>query len=606
MTASVPSESHWLRRHRNLLAALALMLAAWAMYLPSVKYDFVYYDDVRILRDHPELYGQKTLSADLKAILVENYPREEPLLVRDVTWAIDSRLFGFGNAFGYHLDNVLLNGIVVALLFAFLLGTTRRYGFALATAIAYLLLAVHVEPVVWIMGRKDILSALFMLLALCAQTGRLTAKNPATRWGCYFATLAFLLAGLLSKISVLTFPGVLFLHAVFFPNLRGEQPPDSPFPWQRAWREAWLLIPALAFSGAIFFWYQRILAQMGIFDRGYTAHGLAHLWNLLMVNPLAFWLYLRQVFFPWRLTVLYTWPALQSSYAAWQIAIALATVAIICGAGIWLFLRRKEIFFYYAAFFVLMVPCLNLLYIGIWVAERYVYFSAFCILAIAVSSAEAVLRSQRLILRIGVLIMGTIVAATNIFQNLSYERTWGNAETLWEYHIALPQPSPTAYQNLAAYYYANVGAAASQHDVPLMAANLKKMTVVVEAGLAEFWRNRQQPPPPETYFLFFLQSLIEEVEGKPDAALASLLMSDRLHPGFDSTNLNLAQLYRKLAESTQNSQQRETYIMAARDRFEEYIKLAYRDRQPPPDVRQELADIETECSTLTQPATKGE
>lgn len=235
------------------------MLAAWAIYLPSVKYGFVYYDDVRILQDHPELYGQKTLSADLRAIFLENYPREEPLLVRDVTWAIDSRLFGFDNPFGYHLDNVLLHGIVVALIFVFLLGATRCYGFALATAVAYLLLAVHVEPLAWIMGRKDILSALFMLLALCAQSRRLAANNPAARWGWYSATLAFLLAGLLSKISVLTFPAVLFLHAVFLPNLRGEQPPDAPFPWRRAWREALLLPPrwlsaALSLSGINGYW----------------------------------------------------------------------------------------------------------------------------------------------------------------------------------------------------------------------------------------------------------------------------------------------------------------------------------------------------------------
>ncbi|HUZ08068.1 MAG TPA: hypothetical protein VMV89_11340, partial [Candidatus Paceibacterota bacterium] len=98
----------WLRRHRNLLTGLLLMLAAWAMYLPSARYGFVYYDDVRILRDHPELYGQKTLRADLHAIFLANFPREEPLLLRDVSWALDSRIFGFGNPFGYHLGNVLL------------------------------------------------------------------------------------------------------------------------------------------------------------------------------------------------------------------------------------------------------------------------------------------------------------------------------------------------------------------------------------------------------------------------------------------------------------------------------------------------------------------
>ena len=605
MTTPISSESNWLRRHRNLLTALALMLAAWAIYLPSVKYGFVYYDDVRILRDHPELYGQKTFSADLKAIFLENYPREEPLLVRDVTWAIDSRLFGFGNAFGYHLDNVLLHGVVVALLFAFLLDTTRRYGFALATSVAYLLLAVHVEPVAWIMGRKDILSALFMLLALCAQTRRLAAKNLAARWTWYFATLAFLLAGLLSKISVLTFPAVLFLHAVFLPNLHGEQPPDAPFSWRRAWREALWLIPALAFSGVIFVWYQRILAQMGIFDHGYTARGLAHLWNLLMVNPLVFWAYLRHIFLPSHLAVLYAWPELKLAYPLWQIVVALVTVAGILGTGFWLFCRRKDLFFYFGAGLALMIPYLNLVFMGIWVADRYVYFSSFCALAIAVSVAGAARRHSKGTFRLGVLAVGATLLANNFLQTILYEPAWRNAETLWQYHIALPRPDSIAYENLAAYYYAQFTSAFAHKNTPIMVASIRKMDIVVQAGLAEFWRDRQHPPPPETSYLFFLQSLIQEVKGDPDAALASLLTSDRLHPGFAATNLNLAQLYRKLAKTAKTPQQKEAYIRAARDRYAEYIKLAFRARPAPPEVRQEMAAIDAEFSSTKQPTVSG-
>jgi hypothetical protein len=602
-TGSNASGQSLIRRHRNFFTGLLLAVAAWIFYLPSIQYGFVYYDDVRILQNHPELYGQAHLSADLKAIFVTSFPREEPLLVRDVTWALDSRIFGFGNAFGYHLGNVLLHGVVVALLFVFLFGTTRRYDFALATAVAYLLLAVHTEPVAWIMGRKDVLSALFMLLALCAQTQRLTSKNVTAQCGWQAITLAFFALGLLSKISVLTFPLVLFLHAVFLPCLRGERPPDAPFLWGRAlaWEGLWLA-PGLLVSGVIYVWYQRILAQMGLFDRGYTAHGLAHLWNLVMVNPLAFWLYLRQIFFPEHLAVLYTWPALQSSYPSWQIAAALATVSAAGGIGVWLFRQRKDIFFYYAAFFVLMAPYLNLLYIGIWAADRYLYFPAFCLLALALSLAGAALRRPHPALRIGVLTIGVIFAAINVFQKLSYERVWRNGETLWQYHIALPRPSPTAYENLAACYYANFASAVAQQNTPRMVSSIRKMEIVIQAGLAEFWRDRQHPSPPETSFLFFLQSLAQEAKGDPDAALASLLTSDRLHPRFDATNLNLSRLYRKLAKTAQDPRQRETYARAARKRFIEYIALAFRGRPAPSEVCKELADIEAECSTLALPS----
>jgi len=576
------------------------MLAAWAMYLPSLRYGFVYYDDVRILLDHPELYGQSNLPADFRKIFVTSFPREEPLLLRDVSWALDSRIFGFGNAFGYHLGNVLLHGIVTALMFAFLLGTTRRHGFSLAVSIAWLVVAIHTEPVDWIMGRKDILSALFMLLALCAQTQRLAAENNRARCGWYAATLACILCGLFSKISVLTFPLVLFLHAVFLPYLNGERPANAAFAWGRSLlKEIFLFVPAFVSSLLVYGWYGRILTQMGVLDRGYTAHGLEHLWNLLMVNPVVIWIYVQQTLLPWHLKVLYGWPEMLPAYPQWQVAISLASVVLFGGLGVGLFVRRKDLFFYYAAFFVLMVPYLNLVYSGILVAERYLYFSVFCVLALAMSLAAAVLRRPQPVLRGGVLAVCTGFVIWNCFQTFSYQPAWRNGETLWQYHIALPHPTPTAYENLAASYYAE---AADQTGTPEMAVTMRKMAVVVDAGLKQFWPDRQQSPPPDTYFLFFLQSIVQEVNGEPEAALTSLLTSDRLHPKFDSTNLNLARVYRKLASAATDPKQKETYARDAKDRFAEYIALAFRGRPAPPEIQQEMADIEAEYSALSQPA----
>ena len=132
-------------------------------------------------------------------------------------------------------------------MYVFLLGTTRRRGFSLAVAVLYLILGLHTEPVAWIMGRKDILSTLFMLLALCAQTRRLTTARSAARCGWYLLTLAAFAGGLLSKVSVLTFPLVLFLHAVLLPYLRGERLVSAPFDRGRSLvRELALFLPAMA------------------------------------------------------------------------------------------------------------------------------------------------------------------------------------------------------------------------------------------------------------------------------------------------------------------------------------------------------------------------
>jgi hypothetical protein len=584
---------------RNWLTAIALLLLAWLLYLPTLRYDFIYYDDVRILKDHPEIYGTSTLGAGLRAIFVTEFPREEPLLVRDVSWALDSRLFGFGNPVGYHLGNIILHGMVVALLFAFLLQTTRRYAFALAVAAAYILLAIHVEPVAWIMGRKDLLSAAFMLLALLAQTQRLAVRSATGQGGWYAITLLCFAAGLLSKINVLTFPLVLWLHALLQPYLNGELSPHQPFRQRSALlRETALLIPALVLSGCIYVWYARTLRQMGVLDRGYSAHGLAHLWNLLMVNPLGFWFYLRQIFFPYHLAAQYGWPHLETPYPLWQVLVSLGTLVGLLATGVWLFCRRKDLFFYFAAFFALMIPYLNLIFIGIWVADRYVYFSVFCVLAVVVSLAGWLWQRTGRPGRAALIIIIAGLLAGNLGQSLVYETAWRNAETLWQYHLSLPSHSTRDYDNLAAYYYADFTGALGRHDSAAAAVALSKMNVVVQAGLNEFWPDQKRPPPPSTSFLFFLQSLIQEVQGHPEAALASLLTSDQLHPAFDSTVLNLSRLYRKLADAATDPQQRAVNLRAARDRFVQYLQIVYRDRPPPAAVRQEMADLEAACAAL--------
>jgi hypothetical protein len=582
---------------RVLLTTVFLCLAAWGLHLPSLWYGWVHYDDVRILKDHPELYGQASLTANLKSIFVTSFPREEPLLVRDVTWALDSSIFGFDNPFGYHLGNVFLHGIVVSLLFLFLLDTTHRYSFALTVGAAYSLLAVHTEAVAWIMGRKDILSALFMLLALCAQTRRIAASTQRARLGWHTLVLVLCIAGMLSKISVLTFPLVLFLHALLLPYLGGEESPGAPLPaWHRIAGEMGYLLPTLLASLLVYRWYHHILGQVGLLTRGYTAHGVDHLWNLLLINSMAFWVYGRQLLLPQNLAVTYAWPGLQASYPAWQIAAAFATVALLAGTGIWLLRRRKDLFFYYAAFWVLMVPYLNLIYIGIWVADRYLYFAALFPLAILAGLALGILQNSRSATRNLVLAIGLLVAGVNVFQKLSYQTAWRNGESLWQYHVGLPHPSVVAYENLAAYYYSE---AQTQADRPRLETTLRKMAVVVDSGLNQFWTDRHQPPPQQAWYLLFLKSIVHEVSGEFDIALDTLLLSDKLRPGFEATELNLAHLYRKLAGSVSDPSKQSAYSRGARDRFAAYMAAAYRGRTPPPVVRQEFASIESEFIALS-------
>jgi hypothetical protein len=141
-------------RHETALAALGLALLSLALYARAAGFDFVNFDDPTVLLAHPQLYDETSFLASLSQIFFESFPREEPLLLRDVSWALDARVFGFQNPLGYHLGNVLFNAANVALLFLFLARATRRFGLSLAVAGVFAVLPVHVEPVSWVWGAR--------------------------------------------------------------------------------------------------------------------------------------------------------------------------------------------------------------------------------------------------------------------------------------------------------------------------------------------------------------------------------------------------------------------------------------------------------------------
>ena len=139
---------------RAALCCALLGLGSLLLYARALGFDFVDFDDGAILLAHPQLYDEQSLLGSLHQIFIAYFPREEPLLVRDVSWALDARLFGFEDPLGYHLGNVVLNAANVVLLFVFLLRSTGRLAMALWVAGLFALLPVHVEAVCWVMGRS--------------------------------------------------------------------------------------------------------------------------------------------------------------------------------------------------------------------------------------------------------------------------------------------------------------------------------------------------------------------------------------------------------------------------------------------------------------------
>ena len=173
-----------LPRRRLTIALVGLALLGAALYAPTVGYEIVGYDDPWLFgRNNP--LSKPSLSA-LRAVWLDLSPQtrlrlgSEYLPVRDMSVMLDFALFGrrYG---GLHAVNVLLYGLLCALVGLMLLRLTGRPELSLFAALIYLAHPLHVESVAWLAERKGLLSAVFAVAAVVAYE-RFASRGGTGRW----------------------------------------------------------------------------------------------------------------------------------------------------------------------------------------------------------------------------------------------------------------------------------------------------------------------------------------------------------------------------------------------------------------------------------------
>jgi tetratricopeptide (TPR) repeat protein len=143
-------------------ALLAAALGA-VLYLPSLGSGFLAYDDPHFILG-PEVVRAPSLRAAGAVLAAPVWGSYHPLHI--LSYALDSLVWGLERPAGFHATNVALFAACCALVVL----VARSFGCsARGAALAGVLFAVHpshVESVAWLTGRKDVLSGVFLLLAL--------------------------------------------------------------------------------------------------------------------------------------------------------------------------------------------------------------------------------------------------------------------------------------------------------------------------------------------------------------------------------------------------------------------------------------------------------
>jgi len=181
-----------------------LLIAVLAVYWNVQDFDFIRYDDPQYVMENPVVQSGLTIPGIRWALTDISTGYWHPL-----TWIslmADYELYGM-NAGGYHLTNLLLHIANTLLLFACLNVMTGAVWRSAFVAALFALHPLHVESVVWVAERKDVLSGLFWMLTMLAYVRYVRLPGR----GRYMVVLFTFVLGLMAKPMMVTLPFVLLL-----------------------------------------------------------------------------------------------------------------------------------------------------------------------------------------------------------------------------------------------------------------------------------------------------------------------------------------------------------------------------------------------------------
>lgn len=458
--------------------AVALGVLLLLLYLPTVRFDFVDYDDgVYVFKNEAVLNG---LSADGLAYAFTTVDGGSWMPLTWLSHLLDTSLFGPGPT-ARHAVNAVLHALTSALL---LLAWHGLSGCLWRSTLVSALFALHplrTESVAWIAERKDALSGLCLALGLLAYRRYLDTRDRRS----YLLLALSLTLGLMAKPMLVTFPLVLLLLD-FWPLQRfGNSWPDVR---RRAWPLVREKIPLLllAFTAsAVTYWSQRETGTLSHWSNGLFARASDVVANLIF--------YLVKIFAPVDRTVLYPEHHLStgSFVAATVVLVAISLLAV----------RRafKQPWFAVGWFWFLITiaPVIGIVPVGMsMVADRYTYLPSIGLgLALVWAIGNwwpATQGARRAAIASSVLLLGGFAVLTH----LDLKR-WQNSRTLFEAAIRVA-PHKVAYDNLACHYLLHENDADRAADLATRAIELDpkfgpsySARCVARASLGDYARAKQ-------------------------------------------------------------------------------------------------------------------
>jgi Flp pilus assembly protein TadD len=405
--------------------SLAIVVGTLAAYAGVWNHEFVAWDDPAYITQNPEVLQGLTSHGVRWAFASAQVANWHP-----VTWLshmLDVQIFGVNSGM-HHAVSLGLHILNAILLFGVLARMTGAVGRSAFVAALFALHPLHVESVAWASERKDVLSTLFLMLAL----GSYLSYVERPDWRRYLLLLVVFALGLMAKPMLVTLPFILLLLDLW-PLARRER-----HSWYVLVREKIpLFVLAIALSAVTY------LAQRGAGAASQLA-GVSR--GLQIANAFVSYVrYLGKAVWPSGLASLYPFP---TTIDGWKL---IAAVVLLLAASIGAVVakqRRPYVTVGWFWYLGTLVPVIGLVQVGYHaMADRYTYIpfiGLFIIVAWGATELSAQWRAQRVILASSAsVVLLACIAVTNV-----QVRHWRDGVALWQHTVAVTDNNFIAMTNL--------------------------------------------------------------------------------------------------------------------------------------------------------------
>jgi tetratricopeptide (TPR) repeat protein len=385
--SACPQEGPPFGRRASTLFMLGLITIGTVVpFIPSLRYGFVYDDDVQVLdavaaRNWQSHYTYFVSSVwNPRGSVPLNYNYYRPLFY---FWLrINAALFGY-HAFWWHLAAVGLHLAATILVFYLLRRHFADPWIATVGALIFGVHPAHVESVVWVSGVTDPLAAigflgslLLWLKATDAPRKRLV-MSPATHVnhrssGLTAASLLCFAAALAAKETAIVFPVVVFLYALA--DLVSIADSSSAGAADLLQRLRFAVRESLPYAGLTGLYVIRRWAALHSFSSGSSWISAR---NVLLTAPSILLFYVRHLVWPIRLQLFYDFHLVNSASEP-SFWLTLVLLVVLAGAGFLLWRRIRWPGIPAAALWICL-PLTPVLDIAVFqpddfLHDRYLYF----------------------------------------------------------------------------------------------------------------------------------------------------------------------------------------------------------------------------------------